>query len=75
MSKVEHYDKIWSHAANQNYRHGVDRMICRAPGCKRWKVDEASRYCAEHSGSTERTAQQVVERMAGPLFTKDGVEP
>lgn len=27
MSKVEHYDKIWSHAANQNYRDNWERTF------------------------------------------------
>ena len=39
MSKTEHFDKIWSHAANQNYRDNWERTVGKkaakkAPGLR-----------------------------------------
>ena len=33
---------------SRDYQRSVDRMTCKSPGCKRWRVDGATKFCREH---------------------------
>lgn len=38
---------------NRDYQKGVDRMTCKHPGCRRWRVDGKTKFCADHGGDLE----------------------
>lgn len=39
---------IVSHIASPEYRDGIDGMMCKVPGCKRWKSGAGSPFCDDH---------------------------
>lgn len=36
---------------SREFQRNIDRnMMCRFPGCKRWRVDGKTKFCREHNG-------------------------
>ena len=40
-------------AQSRDYQKRVDAMTCKAPGCKRWRVDGKTKFCTAHGGKGE----------------------
>lgn len=44
---------------SRDYQKSVDRMTCKAPGCKRWRVDGTTKFCPDHGGELAGTTTEL----------------
>jgi hypothetical protein len=46
------YKRGERHAARvttPEFRRGIEQMECKHPGCRRWRLDESTPFCSEHT--------------------------